>query len=301
MFTACGTVLVVLVLVSVLRTTLVPGPSPSRIARLTARVCAAAAITLARGLPARSHAALLQLCAPVGLFAMAAGWFAGLAVGFALLVAVFGAAVVLLVAAGVSAVLVAAAFTAYLVRFMDAHSRREGMIARLATQVQRVTDADALVAQYLRAGSRDSLDRYFAQWTGWLADIHVTHRSYPGLVYVHSSGVLGWPTAAVAVMDAAALVEAVAPRWAPLHTRVLLDVGSNCLQSLARETGIVLPLMTISLHGREEREFCDTMRLAVDSGLPAERDIERACKAFQQIRVRYAPYAMLIGSRVLRP
>lgn len=299
-FTACGTTLVVLVWVSVLRTTLVPGPSPSRMARWTARVCAAVAIALARGLPARSHDVLLRFCTPVGLFAMAAGWLVGLAVGFVLLVAVFGPGTVLMIAAGVSTALVTAAFTAYLVRFMDAHGRRERMIARLATQVQRVTDADALVAQYLRAGSRDSLDRYFAQWTAWLADIHVTHMSYPGLVYFHATGRLCWPTAAVAVMDAAALVDSVAPHWAPLHTRVLLDVGSTCLQGLAREAGIVLPHLTISLHGREERGFSDSMRLAVDSGLPAERDVERAGKAFQEIRVRYAPYAMLIGSRLLR-
>jgi hypothetical protein len=62
---------------------------------------------------------------------------------------------------------------------------------------------------------------------------------------------------------------------------------------------VVLPVTTISLHGREERPFGDTMRLATDSGLPAERDLTWARTAFQEIRVRYAPYAVLISSRLL--
>jgi hypothetical protein len=204
-----------------------------------------------------------------------------------------------LAAAGIlSALLALIAFVAYLVHFMDAYRRRERMIIRSA-RVHLVTDADQLLADYLLAGSRDSLDSCFAQWADWLADIHDSHASYPALVYQRSSGKLCWAKTALIVMDAAALVEAVAPRWAPLHTRVLLDVGSECLQDLAKHVGVVLPVNTISLHGREERPFGETMRLATDSGLPAERDLTGARTAFQGIRVRYAPYAVLISSRLL--
>jgi len=102
-------------------------------------------------------------------------------------------------------------------------------------------------------------------------------------------------------MDAAALVQATAPRWAPMHAKVLLDVGSVCLQDLAARIGIVLPVMTVSLHGREEQAFSDTLKFAIDSGLPAERDIDHASSTFQKIRVRYAPFAVLIGSQLLTP
>jgi len=308
-----GIALVVIVWMSVLRTTLVPGRSPSRIARWTLRACSTASTALARRLPNRLGTWVMDLCGSVSLFAIAMSWMVGLAAGFGMLVIAFGDtepgapfvmnndAVALVVAAGASAMLVAATFAAYLNRFMDAYDRREAMIARSVAQVQRVTDADALVASYLRSGSRDSLDSYFAQWAGWLADVHLSHVSFPGLIYHRSAGKLTWPNAAVAVMDAAALVEAVAPRWAPLHARVLLDVGSSCLQGLARHLGIVLPPITVSLQGREERGFCDTMQLAVSSGLPAERNIDHAWSAFQKIRVRYAPYAGLIESRLLSP
>jgi hypothetical protein len=308
-----GIALVVIVWMSVLRTTLIPRRSSSRIARWTLRACSTASAALARRLPNRLGTWVMDVCGSVSLFAIAMGWMIGLAVGFGMLVIAFGDtkpgasfviemnndAVAIVVAAAASAVLVAATFAAYLNRFMDAYDRRERMIAQLVAQVQRVADADTLVATYLRSGSRESLDNYFAQWAGWLADVHLSHVNFPGLIHHRSAGKLTWPNAAVAVMDAAALVEAVAPHWAPLHARVLLDVGSSCLQGLAKHLGIVLPPVTVSLQGREERGFCDTMQLAVNSGLPAERNIDHASAAFQKIRVRYAPYAGLIESRLL--
>jgi hypothetical protein len=316
----CGVVLLALVWLSVLRTTLIPRRSSSRMARWTVRACAAVAITVATRLPSRAREWVMQFCAPVSLFVMAAGWLLGLLVAFGLLAVSIGgvgldsgallrffaldtsgAAGSLALAAAMSIFLVLVAFVAYLVHFMDAYRRRERMIIRSAKQVHRVTDADHLLADFLRNGSKDSLDTCFAKWADWLADIHDSHASYPGLVYQRSSGTQCWAKTALIVMDAAALVEAVAPNWAPLHTKVLLDVGSACLQDVAKHVGVVLPVLTVSLHGREERAFGDTMRLATDSGLPAERDLIWARTAFQEIRVRYAPYAVLIGSRLLSP
>jgi hypothetical protein len=273
---------------------------------------------LARRLPAGPRAWLKDLCVPVSLFVMAAGWLAGHVLGFVLVMLAFdearlepafpfvelemsGAVVTMAVVAGASAVIVAAAFAAHLVRFIDAYGRREGMITRSAVQLQRVTDADILVANYLSAGSRDSLDTYFARWAGWLADIQSSHVSYPGLVYHPSVGPVSWPKAAMIVLDVAAVVEAVAPCWAPVHTKALLDVGSDCLQRMAKQVGIVLPCTTVSLHGREERDFVDTVQLAGDAGLPIERDVDRAWAAFQKIRVRYAPHAVQIGAKLLSP
>ena len=310
-----GVALVLVVWMSVLRTTLVPRRSSSRMARWTLRACTATSAALARRLPRRMSTWVMDVCGSVSLFAIAIGWLVGLAVGFGMLVIAFrdtapgpslsvemnNAAVTVVVAAAASAVLVAATFAAYLNRFMDAYDRREAMISQSTAQVRYVTDADTLVANYLRSGSRESLDHYFAQWAGWLADVHLSHVSFPGLVYHRSPSKITWPHAAMTVMDAAALVEAVAPHWAPLHARVLVDVGSSCLQNLAHQIGIVLPPVTVSLQGREERGFGDTMQLAVDSGLPAERSLEQSWLAFQKIRVRYAPYAVQIDSRLQGP
>lgn len=201
-----GTALVVIVWMSVLRTTLVPRRSSSRIVRWTLRACSTASAALARRLPNRLGTWVMDLCGSVSLFAIAIGWMIGLAAGFGMLVIAFGdtkPGATMVVAAGASAVLVAATFAAYLNRFMDAYDRREGMLARSVAQVQRVTDADTLVATYLRSGSRDSLDNYFAQWAGWLADVHLSHDRFPGLIYHRSAGKLTWPIASGSVTASA--------------------------------------------------------------------------------------------------
>src|SRR5262245_16127036 len=91
LFATGGAVLVILVWMSVLRTTIVPSRSSSpRIARWTVRVSSAPTTTIARRLPSRPRNWLRDLAVPVSLFGMAAGWLAGLAVGFALLVLAFG-------------------------------------------------------------------------------------------------------------------------------------------------------------------------------------------------------------------
>src|SRR5439155_12690396 len=70
-----------------------------------------------------------------------------------------GTANVLGIAAVVTILLTLSLFVAYLSQFMAAYHRRERMMSRFASQVRVVTDAERLLADHLRAGSRESLDR----------------------------------------------------------------------------------------------------------------------------------------------
>lgn len=299
---------------SVLRVVFAPRRRPARLARWVARLVAGTGTRVARRLPRRLAEPVLDLCAPVSLLLMLACWLVGAAFGFVLLATsagvtasrpglpqlrtTGGGAVLALAAAVVLAVLLAA-FTAYLVGFIDAHGRRERLVNRLAAQATQIPDADRVLADQLRTGSRDALDRQFAEWAGWVIDLYSSHLAYPGLLYDRSCSELSWTRATVIIMDAAAVVEAVAPVWAPPHTRVLLDSGTSCLQRLAEQAGVAPPVSAVSLQGREECAFADTIELAVRAGLPAERDRRAAWQAFQDIRVGYAPYAMMLGSRLL--
>ena len=80
------------------------------------------------------------------------------------------------------------------------------------------------------------------------------------------------------------------------QTRVLLAAGPDCIQRLAGQLGIRLAVPVVSLHGREERAFSDTVRCAVAAGLPVERDGEKSWLAFQDSCTRYAPHADAICS-----
>src|SRR5262249_53141917 len=169
---------------------------------------------------------------------------------------------------------------------------------RLQARATSPLDAEVVLADRLRGGSRSDLGTAFEHWTDWLVDIRSSHARYPALLYQRPSGEMCWVEAAVIVLDAAALTEAVAPSWAPPSVRVLLAAGPDCIQRLAGQLGIRLAVPMVSLHGREERAFSDTLRCAVAAGLPAERDGEKSWGAFQDSRIRYAPHADAICSHL---
>jgi hypothetical protein len=314
-----GVALVALVWLSVLRTVFIPQRISSRAAKVSLGVVVAVGRTLANRLPNRRASVVMEFCAPGAMFVMATSWLVAMTVGFAALATGFagvgfgidpfvtfltlrdtGPVNLLALMTWLSIALLLAAFTTHLFRFTSAYSRRERMVLGLATRATSPVDADQLLAGHLRTGSRDSLDTLFRDWVNWLADVKVTHTGYPALVYYLSSCNLAWFQAAVIMMDTAAVVEAVAPSWAPPHAKALLDSGSSWLRTAAEQVGVRLPdvMNTVSLHGREERAFTETVRLAVDAGLPAEIGCARAWITFQQLRRRYAPYAILLGTQL---
>ena len=311
-----GGVLTIIAWLSVLRTIFTPRQRSTRAARWTIRVIATISLPIARRLSSRLCEQFLDPCASLALFATAASWLAAVVTGFTLMawgiydvpfhsadIADFfllrSNGMLLVVVALLSTALLLAAFTTHLVRFTGAYSRRERLVARLAGQAVRPPDAEALLADYVRTGSRDRLDDLFAEWTGWLADIWCTHVGYPALTFARPANSLCWLKAAVIVLDAAGLTQAVAPKWAPPHTRSLIQTGSHCLQQLAKQVGVTPASAPVSLHGREEQGFSDSVRLMVDAGLPKQRDEPESWDAFQDLRIHYAPYAAGIAAYLL--
>ncbi|MER6944261.1 hypothetical protein ABT294_09580 [Nonomuraea sp. NPDC000554] len=288
-----GGTIVVAVWLSVLLTVFTPRGRPSRLVRGTLRVFAYSILPIAGRLRHRVREPLADLCAPLTLFTVAAVWLGASWAGFALL-----AETPLREAEWASRLLLLAVVTTYLLRFVDAYGRRERLVARLAGSVCKPRDADGLLAVFLRTGSRDHLDTLFAEWTGWMTEVESSHVAHPTLTFRRPAGDLDWLKAAVIVLDVAALTEALAPSWAPAHTRALLDTGTRCMQRLTAGLCIRLPPITVSLQGREERNFSDTLRLANDAGLPVERDQQAAWAVFQGLRTGYAPHAYAIETRL---
>ena len=292
-----GTVLVVIAWLSVLRTVFIPRPLSSRAAKWTVRVLAAISAAIARRLPSRVGGRILDFCAPMSLFTIAVVWLLGIVLGFTLIARSInvvtdmesltrfvtfrldGMAIVLEVITVLSIALMFAAFHTYLVGFTKAYSRRERQPLSLAPQVPRLADADTMVTLCLRANSHDAVNARFAEWTDWLDDVHWSHRCYPALVYSRPTSPLSWPSAAIIMLDTAALIEAIAPSSAPGQTRALLT----------------LPTVQVSFHGREDRLFNDTVQLAIGCGLHEEHDRQETWSSFQGRRRQYAPYATAIN------
>lgn len=313
-----GVVVVVAGWLSVLRTVFTPRRTSTRIARGSVRAVAAVVFPIARLLPVRRREHVLDTCTPVSVFLMAWVWIGLQVVGFALLAVATGAAAPrltdivhffvlegvgaaggLVLPAWVSCVMVVSVFMVHLLRLTDSYRRRELLVTGLMATAETPLDAEVLLADYLRTGSREQLDGVFAQWSAWLADIRATHVSYPSLFFYRPASQFVWLRAAVVVLDAAALVQAVAPHWAPPHTKALLHTGTCCVHESAIKLGLHVPKSVVSLHGREEHAFTDTVRVAVSAGLPPERTGQDAWWAFQAARTRYAPHISAISARLM--
>lgn len=304
---AAGCVLVVLSWSSLLRTVFATG-TPSLAATWSARLVAAGCAVLARWSPKARRERVLAAAGPLALFAGFGVWTLVSVAGFVVigvgLGAVTGAegvaglftlrldgmAALLGPVVWLSTSLLVAVFAVHLVRVTGAAARRERLVVRLSAHARQPDDAEWLIAAYASTGSRYELDAWFAEWAGWLADVRASHTAQPALVHFRSARSLCWLEAAVIVLDTAALLEAVAPAWAPPNARVVLDAGEDTFCGLAEDLGVAPPRPVVSLHGREQRGFAETLRLVTDSGLPMERDQQSAWVVVQAERTRYAPH-----------
>jgi hypothetical protein len=312
--TIIGVAVLVIVWLSVLRTVLVPRQAPPRAARWSARGVAVTMIAIGRRLPERFQETFLTLCGPLCQFAMLLGWLAGLALGFTMLALGEGSDVVDLgriltfdtpdhrvigVVAWVSVAVLLGLFSVHLALVANAYFERERLAASLPAQAARLSDAEHMLATYVSSDSRTQLDALFGQWTRWLSDIRRTHVSYPALVYYRPSTEMCWLHATMIMLDAAALVEAIAPSWAMPSTRALLDTGIRCLERVAADMRIELTPAVVSLHGREQFGFVDTIAVATSAGLPVERSPQEVWRIFQNLRTKYAPYASTMAMTML--
>ena len=319
---ALGLIILGTVLASVARTVLIPRNRSSRLVRGALRVALTAARVAVRprcrdgGRPR-----FVDLVGPIAMLAVLLGWLIALLAGFVLLAVSVGgvradvdaiaglflragaaqgsrlgqaAAVASWAAAGA----VIACFAGYLATVAAAHGRRERAVRRLASQAVRPPDVDDLLAAYLRDGAR-TIDPLLTEWDLWFSDIRTTHSAYPVLVNLPRNGDLCWLEAMVIALDTAALVDALAPRTALPHARALLRSGTACLGELASQLRVAVPAPLVSLQGREESDFPDTVKTALRAGLTAERDEQEAWLAFQGWRQAYAPHASAIAAHLL--
>jgi hypothetical protein len=315
LLTVAGSVLLVAVWSSVLRS-LVPRHTSPRVARWAARVVSVVVIAFARRLSLGARERAMTMLAPLSLFAMLVVWLFGHCLGFALLalgttgldvgslgrffaVQTAGGTQIIGLLCWLFIIVLVGMFTVYLVAVVNAYHRRELLAVRLSAEAARPPDAERILAAYVQARSRDRLDSLFADWTGWLADIRYSHANYPALVYLRPASELCWLQASVIMLDAAALLKALAPSWAMPNTEVLLDTGIRCFERLSTDLGIECPKVAVSLEGREQFGFMDTTRVASAAGLPIERSQQDAWQVFQALRTRYAPYSTAIASLLL--
>ncbi|GAA3436547.1 hypothetical protein [Kutzneria kofuensis] len=180
---------------SVLRTVVNPRDRSSRAARLTARLTYRALLLGASALPHQRRERALDLCVPLSLTVLLGGWLAATAaacwlVAFGL---PSGAEEVVRVTGWSLAVIEGLLFTVYLSKLIDGYQRREAITTRLQARATSPLDAEVVLADRLRGGSRSDLGTPSSTGrTGWPTSVPATPATRPCCTSARPARCAGW-------------------------------------------------------------------------------------------------------------
>jgi hypothetical protein len=324
-----GVPLVVATYVSMVSTFIVPRDTPARLAAFVSRVVMPAFRMLAR--PFGSYEAqdrILAFQAPWFLLALLGTWLGLLLCGFAgLLIAIArldvpnafreagssivtlgfattaspGATVIDLIAAG-SGLFVVALLIGYLPSLYTSFNRRERTVTLLESRAGSPAWGPEILWRHQQVGIVDSLPAFYEHWESWCADVGESHASYPVLIFFRSPDPLrSWLTGLVAVLDSAALYNALCPTTAPSEARLCLRMGFTSLRTLAEALYIPFdpdPHPDDPIRLTYEEYIRGTQRL-VDIGFPMERTPDEAWPHFRGWRVNYEQPALALAEMIL--
>jgi hypothetical protein len=312
-----GAVSVLVVLGSAMRTVMLPRAGPARIARVaflgTRSVLRAAALRSS----SRRREDLLSLQGPVGLFAQLAAWVILVALSFAaVLWAVDGrpaslagvgdalresgsslttlglvhpyrlaGQAVAFVEAAVGVVLLALVIT-YLPTIYGAFSRREALVSKLSVRAESPPTATGVLLRSWQLGRFDQLEEVWTNWEDWFIDVGETHTSFPQLSFFRSARAsTSWVTAAGAVLDAAALIDAGVGSAPSSRAQLCLDAGIDALSRVASFFGTAghdtgWPRLA-------PETVATTLTELVDTGVPLRCDEQQVWRSYARWRARY--------------
>jgi hypothetical protein len=309
---------------SVVKTLLIPRATTSAFTALVARSVSGMFRLATVSVPdLRRRERILSAGAPAFLITLLTAWLACLLTGFGLLLwpltrgglpaallesgsseFTLGfarphgpAPAVIVFMAGASGLALVALLIAYLPVLYAAFNRRETLVTMLEALAGSPPWGPELLARQALIGDVAYLPRLYERWTEWAADISESHTNYRTLVYFRSPDpATSWLLSLIAVLDAAALHQALSPGTAPAEARPLLRVGYLTIRRLARGLGLPVtddphPADPIALTRAEFDTALERMRAA---GWTFERTPDEAWPHFRGWRVNYEgpAYAM---------
>jgi hypothetical protein len=200
-------------------------------------------------------------------------------------------AVLICSVAGLAIVTVVATF---LISIQAGIARRETLVLRLEAHVTLPPAGIAILETYARECVVDALGPFFDSWELWAAEVALSHRAFPILLFFRSNDDrCEWLAAFGAVLDAAALVDAALadpPADARAGAHFLLRTGARMLDDLARQSGVAGedPLIADEVRFRRHRDRLD------EAGYPVVADEAAALRRYADRRRSYAgPLATL--------
>lgn len=326
-----GLAIVAVTASSVFTTLVVPRAGSSRMLRSISKGLARSVKPiLRRTMTYEAKDRIMALVGPLGMVLLFVVWLVWVVVGFGLIewwpsgadlghaMAVSGSSVFTLgiasesrhgsetiefVAAG-TGLLIIALEIAYLPTLYSAFSARETEITLLGTRAGIPAWGPEILARHHWFNNSSELPDLYRTWERWAAAVTESHTNYPSLMWFRSPVPWRfWLTAMTAMLDSAALNDALCPSTAPRQGRTYLQMGTNCLRGLARVLRVPFdpdPLPTTPIRLTYE-EYLEGVQRLVEVGYPMERTPEEAWPHFSGWRVNYEPIVDALTGLVMPP
>jgi hypothetical protein len=200
--------------------------------------------------------------------------------------------------------LVIALEIAYLPALYDAFAIRETEVTLLAARSGTPAWGPEILARHHVLDNIAELPDLYARWERWAAAVSESHANYPALIWFRSPvSTRSWLLSLVAVMDSAALYNAVSPDSTPRQARLCLSMGTNCLRSVAGALQIPFDADPIPTAGTRltKEEFTDGYARLHEVQFAMDRDLEESWRHFQGWRINYESIVDALTRLVMPP
>jgi len=192
----------------------------------------------------------------------------------------------------------------YLPTMYAAFSKREAAVTMLEVRAGSPPSAITMLTRFKHLGRLDKLGELWVSWELWFVDIDETHTSLPALSFFRSPQAdRSWVTAAGTVLDAAALVSSTVDVPEDAQAALCIRAGFLALRHISDFFGIQYdhdpqPNDPISIT-REEFDTACAELLA--GGVPLKSDLEQAWRDFRGWRVNYDTVLLHLAGLTMAP
>ncbi|MET8449671.1 hypothetical protein [Streptomyces sp. NPDC005209] len=183
---------------------------------------------------------------------------------------------------------------AYLPTLYAAYNRRELEVTLLQSRAGEPSWGPEILARQWLVDTETALPELYRSWERLASDMGESHSTYPILLTFRSPRAhRSWLVGLIAVMDAAAMQLALAPRSAPPEARLVLRAGFSALRDIARALRIPFdadprPDAALQL---TLVEFDAAAAMLEAAGFRSERTVEEAWPQFRGWRINYETIA----------
>jgi len=193
---------------------------------------------------------------------------------------------------------------AYLPTMYAAFSKREIAVTMLEVRAGSPPSAVEMITRFYRLGRLDKLGELWTTWELWFVDIDESHTSLAALSFFRSPQPdRSWITAAGTVLDAAALVSSTVDIPKDSQADLCIRAGFIALRHISDFFGIPYnpdPKPNDPISIRQE-EFDDVYDTLAEAGVPLKPDREQAWQDFRGWRVNYDGVLIHLAGLTMAP